>query len=56
MSRGKGLGYLENQGVNVEGLGNQKHSGKVIGDKHSENEGHKSMIWSSGSERLAMCW
>ena len=56
MSRGKGLGYLENQGVNVEGLSNQKRSGKVRGGKHCENEGHKSMICSSGSERLAMPW
>ena len=51
MSRGKGLGYLENQGVEVEGL---KQSDKVRGGKHSENEGHKSMIWSSRSDRLAM--
>ena len=56
MNRGKGLGYLANQGVKVEGLGNQKQSGKVRGGKHSENEGHMSMIWSSGSERLAMPW
>ena len=54
MSRVKGLGYLVNQGVEVEGLGNQKWSGKVRGGKHCENEGHKSMIWFSGSERLAM--
>ena len=56
MSRGKGLGYLVSQGVLVEGLGNQKQSGKVKGGRHSENEGHKSMILSSGSERLAMPW
>ena len=54
MNRVKGLGYLENKGPKVEVLGNQKQSGKVSGGKHSESEGDKSMIWSSGSERLAM--
>ena len=38
----------------MEGLGKLKQTGKVRGGKHSENEWHKSMIWSSGSDRLAM--
>ena len=54
MSRGESLGYLENQGVKIEGLGKQKLSVKGRGGKHSENEGHQSMIWSAGSDRLAM--
>ena len=56
MSREKGLGYLAKQSVKVEGLGNQKHSDKVRGGKHCENEGHKSMSWFFWSERLAMPW